>query len=683
MVLHHKAVASQAGSARQDDQKSDVAVIYTAIEIFLKGMEVEEVQKLIGDNEISLKNIASITQALVSYNPAILTVAISGELSCVRAANQAFRIQMEKVRERGAFDEINFVLLGKEYADGLTFVPGKDQNSWNLQPSLVDESFGLGDGSLAHTIEHVSAELLKKFSYLALSKDHSLKMNFNLGKSIFSKPFTSDITLPEAKLTPGQLTQLLESKEISCHYDLNFDVSTLAKLESALALLGYQKSLDQKTRIYISHREVSDRRAKEVLWVAKPNEASTGGYRGHLEMVDVRVNEVRTCLITTHSVSNVLDCHAEFTIYQKETPSVLLLHSGRLCHNFRYREGVESLISSKEELKDPSARVQYSSAFVRDDVKVTITKICESKSLVETWEVSVKARKLKQTIKSAIFGGSVTIAQLSADLGHFFDAVAQIRASFNGVGILTEVCSDNIPTVKPTLGPSKKLNAKAEPFQPSSQTITPRSSSEDDSRGTIQVTSKAKEALSPETVKAVISLGIPIKSPTAPKKRVEFPALKPYVTARQLPLTVASNALRIQQATLPSTKITLNSQAGENFHRLIGLEGTIMKREGKVPPPNTPVTPSGPGSPTSKPSRSRAGSVALADDDDDLCGITRVCRQLPMYPPQLKKTQPDLLGSIDEFLRDNINEADDDLICMSPPKNALRLMDEDEDLLVI
>jgi len=406
-----------------------------------------------------------------------------------------------------------------------------------------------------------------------------------------------------------------------------------------------------------------------------------GGYRGHLEMVDVRVNEARTCLITTHSVSNVLDCHVEFTIYQKETPSVLLLHSGRLGHNFLYRESMESIISSKEELKDPSARVQCSSAYVRGDVKVTITKIRESKSLVETWEVCIKARKLKQTIRSAIFGGSVTNAQLSADLRHYFDTVTQIRASFNGVGILTEVCNDNIQlsTAKPTLGPSKKLNAKAEPFQPSPQTTTPRSSSEDDSRGTIQVTSKAKEAPSPETV---ISLGTPVKSPTAPTKKIEFPALKPYIAARQLP---ASNTPSIQYATLPATKVTSNSHTGENFNRLIGFEGKMVKREGEgeVPPPNTPATPSGPGSPTSKSSRSRAGSVAYTDDDDDLCGITRVCRQLPVYPPQLKKMQLDLLGSIDEFLRENINEADDDLICMSPPKNALRLMDEDEDLLVI
>jgi len=89
---------------------------------------------------------------------------------------------------------------------------------------------------------------------------------------VFSKPFTSDIILGEAKLTPGQLTQLLESKEVNCHYDLNFDEEALAKLETALDLLGYQKSLNQKTRIYISHREVSDRRAKEILWVAKPKE---------------------------------------------------------------------------------------------------------------------------------------------------------------------------------------------------------------------------------------------------------------------------------------------------------------------------------------------------------------------------------------------------------------------------
>ncbi|KAF8425865.1 hypothetical protein EV426DRAFT_33978 [Tirmania nivea] len=666
MVLHHKVVAfggPQTGSVRQDYQKLDVAVMYTATEIFLKGMEEEEVQKLIGVNEVNLKSIASSTEALVSYNPDSLTVTIGGELSRVRAAHQAFKSQMGKVRERGAFDEINFILLGKEYADGLTFVPGKDQNSWNVQPSLLDGVFGLGDDSLAHAVEHVSAELLKKFTYLALSKDYSLKMNFNLGKSVFSKSFTSDIKLTEAKLTPGQLTQLLESKEVSCHYDLNFDEATLVKLESALILLGYQKSLGQKTRIYISHREVSDRRAKEVLWVAKPKEASAGGYRGHLEMVDVRVNEVRTCLITTHSASNALDCHAEFTIYQKETPSVFLLHSGRLCHNFRYRESVESLISSKEELKDPSARVQCSSAYVKGDIKVTIIKIRESKSLIETWEVCVKARKLKQTIRSAIYGGSVTNAQLSADLTHYFDAVTQIRASFNGIGVLTEVSNKNVQllTAKPTLSPSKKLNAKAEPFQPNSQTATPRSSSEDDSRSTIQITSK-------ET------------TPTAPKKAVEFPALKPYVAAR---ISSAYNAPNIQQAALPSMKITSNSQAGENLNRLIGLEGKIIKREGEAPPPNTPATPSGPGSPTSKSSRSRAGSVAFTDDDDDLCGITRACRQLPMYPPQLKKMQLDLLGSIDEFLRENINEADDDLICMSPPKNALRLMDEDEDLLVI
>lgn len=129
-------------------------------------------------------SIASSTQALVSYNPVTLTVAIGGELSRVRAAHQAFKSQMEKVRECGAFNEINFILLGKEYADGLSFVPGKGQNSWILQPSALDRRFGLGDSGLAHTIEHVSAELLKKFSYLALNKDHSLKMAVS-----FSPPF--------------------------------------------------------------------------------------------------------------------------------------------------------------------------------------------------------------------------------------------------------------------------------------------------------------------------------------------------------------------------------------------------------------------------------------------------------------------------------------------------------------
>jgi len=132
-------------------------------------------------------SIASSTQALVSYNPATLTVAISGELSRVRAAHQAFKSQMESLRERGAFDEINFILLGKEYGDGLTLVAGNDQNSWNLKPSILDEAFGLGDGSSAHTIEHVSAELLKKLSYLTLSKDHGLKMNVCFAYSLACK----------------------------------------------------------------------------------------------------------------------------------------------------------------------------------------------------------------------------------------------------------------------------------------------------------------------------------------------------------------------------------------------------------------------------------------------------------------------------------------------------------------
>jgi hypothetical protein len=58
MALHHKVVAfggPQAGSTRQDYQKPNVAVMYTTIEILLKGIEEEGIQKLIGVNEMNIK----------------------------------------------------------------------------------------------------------------------------------------------------------------------------------------------------------------------------------------------------------------------------------------------------------------------------------------------------------------------------------------------------------------------------------------------------------------------------------------------------------------------------------------------------------------------------------------------------------------------------------------------------
>lgn len=80
--------------------------------------------------------------------------------------------------------------------------------------------------------------------------------------------------MEEAHLTPGELTKLLEAKELSCHYNLEHDEASIAELETSLASLGYKKSLNKKTTIYISHREVVDRRAKEIVWVAKPKEQS-------------------------------------------------------------------------------------------------------------------------------------------------------------------------------------------------------------------------------------------------------------------------------------------------------------------------------------------------------------------------------------------------------------------------
>ena len=84
------------------------------------------------------------------------------------------------------------------------------------------------------------------------------------------KSFANDMRMEDVKLTPGQLIQLIESKDLICHHDLGHDEKSLTRLERALVLLGYQKSPVTKTRIYISHREIVDRRAREILWVAKP-----------------------------------------------------------------------------------------------------------------------------------------------------------------------------------------------------------------------------------------------------------------------------------------------------------------------------------------------------------------------------------------------------------------------------
>ena len=383
-------------------------------------------------------------------------------------------------------------------------------------------------------------------------------------------------------------------------------------------------------------------------------------------MVDVRINESCASLITTHSGSNVLDCHVEFTIFQKENPSTLLLHSGRLGHNFRYRPGSDSLICSKEDLKDPSTKVRCSTTYIRDDIKVTITSIRESKSLIEVNEVRARSAKLKAVIRSVLSGNYITNAQLSTELNNYFLAITQIRASFNGTGVLTELGNMNCQSLKTQASPRKCLNAAAIPFEPRTNV----------SSGSEEV-SKQMEALPQVLEEKSTATGFGLSFPPDPThippspKTVDFPALKYYVAARQLPTPpVKSTPMFPQLQTLPETK----ELDGEM------VDGIVLKKErGKIPPPNTPVTPSGPGSPAPspiRPARSRADSMVLIDEDDDLCG-TRISSV------QLKRTPLDLLGSIDEFLRESVHHRDEDLICMSPLKQALQAVDGDEDLLVI
>ena len=98
----------------------------------------------------------------------------------MRAAYQIFKSQMNLIRERGVIDELNFNLLGKEFAGGIKFNTSQNGEIWTLQPfKLVNTQVLEGDGS-GHTVEHISAELLKRFSYLVVNKEMGLKMNVSL-----------------------------------------------------------------------------------------------------------------------------------------------------------------------------------------------------------------------------------------------------------------------------------------------------------------------------------------------------------------------------------------------------------------------------------------------------------------------------------------------------------------------
>lgn len=126
---------------------------------------------------IQSSSLASTTQANVTYSPAALVVSISGELSRVRTAYQIFKCQMNLVRERGVFDELNFNLLSKEFTEGSKFSESKNGEFWTLQPFKLGNILALEENGSGHTVEHISAELLKKFSYLGVNKEMGLKMN--------------------------------------------------------------------------------------------------------------------------------------------------------------------------------------------------------------------------------------------------------------------------------------------------------------------------------------------------------------------------------------------------------------------------------------------------------------------------------------------------------------------------
>lgn len=170
---------------------------------------------------MSCYSIASKTQALLTFNPATLIVSIGGELGRVRSAHHDFKRQRDVIKERGAFHEDNFTLLSMDFGDGLKFVPGKDHNTWNIHPVKLDGIFGLGDGSQAHSVEEVAMILLKKLSYLALSKDHGLKMNVRCPSQCSFLLLTSFFSLPWEKQRLQNLIHPISLWKVQCSHQDN------------------------------------------------------------------------------------------------------------------------------------------------------------------------------------------------------------------------------------------------------------------------------------------------------------------------------------------------------------------------------------------------------------------------------------------------------------------------------
>ena len=62
----------------------------------------------------------------------------------------------------------------------MKFSASRNGEFWTLRPLKLGNTQALEGDGLGHTVEHISAELLKKFSYLVVNKEMGLKMNVGL-----------------------------------------------------------------------------------------------------------------------------------------------------------------------------------------------------------------------------------------------------------------------------------------------------------------------------------------------------------------------------------------------------------------------------------------------------------------------------------------------------------------------
>ncbi|KAI5788835.1 hypothetical protein DFH27DRAFT_603266 [Peziza echinospora] len=659
------------------------AKILTAVDISLESLDESEVTEFVGIDGENLQSLAEKTNTNLFFHTGTPTVTIRGSYQHVRQCHRALNRLIQDVKLDRAFQHSSFHVFDHRFWPGM--VLHKDNPGsfvLGISPSIVsspDECFSEVD-----QVRVVSEEILKKITLISSNKRLAANIKFTLGKCTFTQSCTSDLKLDEIELSPSELRKLLAAETLSYNFDVVHNAAKMITLKSILLEEGFTLAPEETVKIYISHREEIDGKVSDVLWVAKPvkciEEDGIKVSSGMLELSKIKINDAYSCLATFHSPENVLEAHSELIVYQVETEEGFASVRERFERNFRHRETGESIIVSKEALKDSSARRRISTKFYKDGICVALDSIKESRS-VTSWEVNVKSKELSNIIKAGVEGSGITGTDVQLAMEKCLTTIDTIKSKLIRMnlwpGIPTSQSASSTVDSGTSLSESdddaETLQARPFSNQPETQSINNWFSNEafPEFPAMNSFSLQAKKDISSYTYQDIFAASkkIGIQAPFKAKASVEnCPPTRPMVnTALSIGAIAPPSLVHVED--MPHQSSTFDH----------------AKMNGKIPPPNTPATQSGAGSPIATPRRcSRAGSIVAGIENDGLCGISYT--PIPLTKLATRKNTVDLLGSIDELLFGNHgqeNEVDEDLICLSPKQRGFELMGEDMDLLLI